>query len=573
LDSTHHTPSGADEPEPGKHERKSLSRRQFLIGGAAIGIGGALANVGAAGAKPAAAVRVQVGAAKKPGLDVDLALNNGKIHTMDGSNQVVSQVLISNGRFVQVGSPKDRAEKDKADKQIKDAVNIDLRGKTVIPGIVDAHNHIVLVGNRPGWHVLAEDVFTIPDLIARYQAFAQNVPPGEFITTIGPIAAMQLAELRLPNLTELDAVPRPVYIQAAQGGTRTNTAGKAWLEARGVTVAADGTIAGGATGSTLALQTPRAQLLTPETRKRSAHEALRYYTTLGITTHGDKGAFHSDGPSGGIANENTYTMHNPFLALDRDGELPARLRIDFLHQDPANDPTLPTLAPRLRNSFQFFGNDWMRTGSIGEFTGGGLEGLKAIARAGWRGEDHSLSLTNATSLVALREQCNAEVPIGDLRWIISHIPGWTEDLSNRWHALGGGVLVGWGPTRTGTNVGPPYRAVFDHPIHVGYHSDGGDITVINPWLNISTIVTGKNLRGDTILGDQTLTRQEVLWLATVANKWFTQEDDLGSIEVGNHADVVVLDRDYFTVPDDDIRRLKSVLTVIGGGIAYDAGVL
>ena len=74
------------------------------------------------------------------------------------------------------------------------------------------------------------------------------MPPGEFITTIGPISAMQLAEQRLPNLTELDAVPRPVYIQAAQGGARANSAAKAWLEARGVTVAADGTIAGGAVG-------------------------------------------------------------------------------------------------------------------------------------------------------------------------------------------------------------------------------------------------------------------------------------------------------------------------------------
>ena len=124
------------------------------------------------------------------------------------------------------------------------------------------------------------------------------------------------------------------------------------------------------------------------------------------------------------------------------------------------------------------------------------------------------------------------------------------------------------------NVGPPYRAVYDHPIHVGFHSDGGDITVINPWLNFSTMITGKNLRGEhDPLGDQTLTRRETLELATAANKWFTREDDLGSIEVGNHADLVVLDRDYFTVPDDDIRRLKSILTVIGGNVVHDAGVL
>ena len=68
------------------------------------------------------------------------------------------------------------------------------------------------------------------------------MPAGEFVTTIGPIAAMQFPEQRLPNLSELDAVPRPVYIQAAQGGASTNSAGKAWLQARGVTVADNGTV-------------------------------------------------------------------------------------------------------------------------------------------------------------------------------------------------------------------------------------------------------------------------------------------------------------------------------------------
>ena len=148
------------------------------------------------------------------------------------------------------------------------------------------------------------------------------------------------------------------------------------------------------------------------------------------------------------------------------------------------------------------------------------------------------------------------------------------DLANRAHALGIGVLVGWGPLRTGTNVGPPYRMLFDsrHP-RWAIHSDGGDITVINPWLNFYTMITGRNLAGQPILGDQTLTRQETLWLATAANKWFIWEDDIGSIEVGNHADLAVLDRDYFTVPDEDIKRIRSVLTIVGGRVIYNDSVL
>ena len=535
-----------------KHTTRSLSRREFLGGAAGL----TLTRLGltALYAEPQ-----QPPDAVAP----DIAFINGRIHTMDSNNRIVSQAVIRNGRFAAVG--------DNVVNQAPNIRRVNLMGKTVIPGIIDAHNHIVLVGNRPGWHTPLEHVFSIPNAIAALKTRSAEVPRGEFITTIGPVSAMQFDERRLPNLMELDAIDRPVYIQAAQGGTRTNTQGKAWLEARGVMVAADGAITGPALG--LALQTLRKELLTSETRKRSALGALQYYARLGITTHRDCGAFHSDEPAAGIASENTYTMHNPFLALHREGKLPVRMRLDFLHQDaPTANPPLPTLSQRLRNSFPFFGDEWMKTGGIGEFTGGGVEGLRAIARAGWRGEDHALNLAGVTNLIKDRETVNAEIPITQLRWIISHIPEFPLDLANRANAMGIGVLVGWGPLRNGMNVGPPYRMLMGHAIKKGYHSDGGDITVINPWLNFYTIITGRNLAGQQILGDQNLTRQETLWLATAANKWFIWEDDIGSIEVGNRGDLAVLDKDYFTVPEEDLKRMRSLLTIVGGKIIHNEGI-
>jgi len=515
--------------------------------------------------RAAAQQGAQIAGAAGGGADA-LALVNGRFHTMDPERRVVSQVLIRGGRFAAVGDDVQAAAQPAAPQVV------DLRGRTVIPGIIDAHNHIVLVGNRPGWHTPLEHVFTIPDAVAVLQARSAEVPAGEFVTTIGPIAAMQFPERRLPTLAELDAVPRPVYIQAAQGGTRTNNAGRTWLEARGVEVDDEGTVGRRSVGR--ALQALRQELLTPEARRRGMLDALRYYASLGVTTHRDSGAFHAEEPAGGIADENTYAMHEPLLALDREGRLPVRVRIDFLHQDPPDaDPPLPTLSARLRNSFPFFGNDWLRTGGIGEFTGGGIDGLRAIARAGWRGEDHALNLAGATRLIELREQVHAETPITDLRWILSHIPAFPRELADRAHAMGMGVLVGWGPTRAGADVGPPYRMLVDHPIPVGFHSDGGDITVINPWLNFYTIVTGRNLVGASILGSQTLTREETIWLATAANAWFIREDDLGSIAVGQHADLAVLDRDYFAVPEAELAGTRSLLTIVGGRVVHDDGAV
>ena len=123
-------------------------------------------------------------------------------------------------------------------------------------------------------------------------------------------------------------------------------------------------------------------------------------------------------------------------------------------------------------------------------------------------------------------------------------------------------------------VGPPFRTIVDHGIQAGIHGDGVHIAPLNPWPHIYFATTGVNSFGDQVNGDQQLTRQEALRLFTRDNSWFLRmEDKIGSIEPGKLADLAVLDRDYFTVPDAEIKKIRSVLTIVDGRIVHDAAVL
>jgi predicted amidohydrolase YtcJ len=553
--------------------KNGLSRRQFLSSG--IG-GGIAAAVGMSATFSAAQQRAA-------GTVEELVLINGRIHTMDRNNTIAQSVSIRNGHFLTVGGATPRRGPG--------VRTIDLKGRTAVPGIIDNHNHIVLMGNRPGHHTPLENAFSIHDVQETFAARAKGVPPGAWITTIGGFHRNHLVPPnqtpRLPTLAELDeAVPNsPVYIsEGFTGPSTTNSLGKKFFESQNppILVGADGSIAAGgeATGrATLAL---RQTLLTFEQRKRGAIDAMNYGVSLGVTTHLDEGAFQATNtPADGAAHEDNYTMHLPFLALHDERKLPARLRINFLHQDATAD--LPTLTERLKNSFKFFGDDMVRTGAIGEFIiaiGANnnlfIEAAKRIAKAGWRAEVHSLTATDFQQEIQGFEAAHAEFPITDLRWVIAHVPFITEPWVKRFKAMGGGLsLTGWRfLAGTPEQNGPPYRMILDEGIHAGMSSDGMQIAPMNPWLHMYYATTGLNARQVMINGAQKISRQEILKLYTSNNGWFLREEDqIGTIEPGKLADLVVLSDDYFTVPDESLKKIRSVLTIVGGNTVHNAGVL
>jgi predicted amidohydrolase YtcJ len=243
---------------------------------------------------------------------------------------------------------------------------------------------------------------------------------------------------------------------------------------------------------------------------------------------------------------------------------------------------LPELKERLRNQFPFFGDDMLRTGAIGEWAaplGSGAvwrEAQRLVGQAGWRNENAVQNLAGLRQVVEGYEAVNREFDITKLRWVVHHVPEVNADLLTRLRALGCGVEMGAFRWVTSSDpkvvAGPPFRTIVDHGIQVGIHGDGVHIAPLNPWLHIYYATTGINSFGDQVNPGQHLTRAEALRLFTRNNSWFLRmEEKIGSIEPGKLADLAVLDRDYFAVPDADIKKIRSVLTIVNGRIVHDAG--
>ena len=181
----------------------------------------------AGGHLAAGAPEVHAAQAANPG---DLTLTNGKF--VDGRGQVATTLTVRNGRIFSVGKTVPLAP---------DARTIDLGGRTVVPGLFDAHVHYTRAGVNPGYEARRiERAFSIAELQEAIAERARSVPPGESITCIGGWNHTQFAEARRPTKSELDAAaPRHrVYISGTGGGTgaRTNSLGSAFFATKGVIV-------------------------------------------------------------------------------------------------------------------------------------------------------------------------------------------------------------------------------------------------------------------------------------------------------------------------------------------------
>lgn len=505
---------------------------------------------------------------------------------MDSRDSVVSEVTIQDGKFAAVGPARDL-------KLSPCTRTVNLGGRTAVPGLVDNHNHIVLLGIRPGHDLRLETAANIAQVQAAIKARAAEVPKGEFVSAMGGWNIAQFAEKRMPTLAELDAATsdHPVILyQAFTGPATTNSAGRAFFTSKGVTVGADGSI--GANVPSLAALNALRAAQTFDDKLRGTVDALNYAASMGVTTSVDMGAFVPPGTVDiqgaftfdGLASANPFTMYDALMALHREGKMTSRVRIFFLSMDTR--PDVPLLSERVRNTLRGLGDDMLRLSGIGEFaTQWPLFGqvtppanyataLKLVAKDGWPFQQHSLSLAEDKLTASTFEEVNKVTPIASLRWSVAHVPRIDQETVNRFKAVGAGIAVHpFEYLAGGPNAGPPLRMILDSGLPVGAGSDAAQISTLDPWPMIYYMVTGKNSSGVLINDKQQITREEAMRLYTAANGWFFHEENtLGSIEVGKLGDVVALSDDYFDpkkVPDESIKHLKSALTVVGGQVMYD----
>lgn len=530
----------------------AVTRRGLLKGVGAAAIAGATMLPG--GLRPALGEPGVTGSGRDQGRESgDLGLVNGKF--VDGRGQVATSMTIKNGRIAKAG----------LQALGPDARVINLRGRTVIPGFVNTHVHHSRTGRNPGHEARdIETAFSISEVQEVLARRAETVPEGEFIGCHLGWHYVQLAENRPPTKAELDeAAPKHKVFLSGRAGivenffSLTNSLGQPFFEAAGLSVD-DSTGRIDATPETAfgAIQDVEA----PEDKIRQTFDNNQWTLSNGVTTLLDA--------SGSPVRAQDF----PALELWRQGMLNVRHRLNYSSSSPE------VVEARTQNMFRMMGDDLLRAGGFGETIGsrGDPEGTyeptaRAIAAAGWKAQNHTDFFDQVDFQLERIQLITADHPVDDLRWQLIHAFQVTEAQAQSLKDLGVGVDLENERylDRLERGAGPFFRLLVDSGINIGIGTDGSNFAPNNPWLMMYYMTTGVNVRGVPENENQRISRMEALRLFTEGSAFQAFDDDkLGSFEVGKYADLAVLSHDFRTVSDADLRKIKSVLTIVGGRIVH-----
>ena len=523
-------------------------------------------------------------------LEPDWILTNGRILTVDTGFSVVQAIAIQNDRILAVGS----------DEQIMALAaagtkRTDLAGRTVVPGLIDNHMHFVRATQQWYRHVRWDGINSRAQAFEMIKERVRILPEDEWVVVVGGWNFGQFHDnSELFTLAELDAVVPdiPFYIQE---GYRRGFANSAALTAAGIsndTVFAGrgslvkddaGNLTGELVGGAMDLVTAFIPAVTDDVWDASLQQTTTSLNKMGLTTVYDVGGntvtpAHYDAVRRAAANDDLSMR--VFYSLNGQTGVGGGSAEEII-------TALESLSPDMTGlRFAQFGYGEtvyrpMRA-QPWQISQEDLDKFEAISIAaaenGWQLNEHSSRDEKIRDMLSVFELVNETHPIGDLRWTIAHNDAISPDSILRAIDLGMVFAVhasrrNMSPERmrsageAGLHM-PPVRTIHELGGVWGLGSDATTVASPNPFHTLGWVVSGRSASGEQTLVE-TVSREAALTAHTRTNAYMLfRENDLGSLEPGKLADFAVLDRDYLTVPEAEIENLRSVMTVVGGEIAY-----
>ena len=525
----------------------------------------------------------------------DTVFVNGKIITVDERFSIAEALAIKGQRIVAVGKNADIG------KLAVGAKVIDLEGRTVIPGLIDNHAHFIRVAEKWHYELRLDGVTSRKEAIRMIEERAARAKPGDWIVTFGGWSEEQFTDdPRGFPLEELDrlAPNTPVAIQAIYRHTYMNTAG---LKAAGITEKtpdprggriekdANGKLTGVVRGAGgVAFVAAKVPLPDKPQWLQNTRDVVAYLNAFGLTAWMDAGGRGVDD-----------RHYEPYRELEKRNQLNARVYWQTVRQ-PNNPKEVDKVLAEIPGLKPFQGNDELDHVGYGESVYRPVTTqllnpksntnpddmaqwgriARLLAQSGLYVNAHVEMEAAIGAFLDVYEQISKDEPVKGLRWAFSHLDQVTPRQIDRMKRLGMSAQIHSRPLIQGALMHkahgdrawtmPPMRMVQDSGIVWGLGSDATAVTTSNPFYTLWFAVTGKMVGGREV-NRQTITREEALVAHTRSNAYIVfQESNIGVLAPGKYADLVVLDRDYLTVPADQIKDIRALMTMVGGRTVHEA---
>jgi predicted amidohydrolase YtcJ len=548
---------------------------------------------------------------EQPG--ADLIVYNAKIFTGNQAHPEASALAVKQGRIYSVGSDVDILDLKNSNTEI-----IDARSRRLIPGIIDAHIH-VLNDLAYSYNVRWDGVPTLREALAMLSEQAARTPKGQWVKVIGGWSPYQFEENRFPTLDELrSAVPdRPMIVQYAYNQAFLN---KQAMGALGVGTDrfpkvpdtefeqdSHGNPTGVVHGYTwlfLALESIMVPQPTFDEQVSSLIYSIHGLNRFGVTSIIDNGGRwpypEAQARVNVLARDNRLNVRMPFVDLQLGTGGPVNMVDLEIEAITKTAPISPgqNLHPSLAHGHEYRGAGEVLSGEVHDHENFDRPAV-IIEPAKMRRfvEQDVMKLVqrripfrmhvsyneNISPFLDALEKVNETIPLDGLKWSLEHAETISAVNIDRVKKLGGGIALdakmalhadGFIKTygREKALETPLLRKLVDSGIPLAMTTDAFRAATFNPWVGISWMVSGKSVSGSKVLAENNrLSRAEALTLFTSRAAWFMNaEAELGTIAPGNLADFAVLNKDYFTVPEEQISSISSVLTIMDGKVVYGA---